>query len=1033
MKKIVLLILSVFPFVQLQAQISPNGNSGSSTTAYTNGNPNDPIYIWCAEGIGNNTASLTATPAAGAGPWTFNWFYHDQVSSSWEPYMTQNGATSTISNLPSDGYRVQIYDNGGIAVGCYTAWVWNMNTALTASQSPVSCNATNLNGTLSVEGSFTYYNPPPPESIITPSTSINVCFSASHSFVSDLAFYLVGPPSIGSPVVLLSPNPGANGQGSTCNSNNNVNNLCFSSASGNHFDPCNEDCCGFLCLSIGSCTSNYSGTYGNYGPGNTAINWSPIYGANAAEGGWAVQIYDCIGSDVGSLTNASVTFSNLNTNCGGASSIVYTSGAINSPINDNSCTAATASIFQVPISPVLTTPITINANVSYLWTANTAAVIPNPSSSLNPSVASIPPGNNTFTLTSTASYGSASCSFDESVAFNSNCCNITATAGTDASFCSGENATLGTAASGAIYAWSPATGLNDATAAQPTVTLTNAGASPITVTYTLTVTDPLDNTCSATDNVDVTVNPLPTVDAGTYGAVCIDAADVALTGTPAGGTFSGTGVTGNTFDPSSGTQQITYTYTDANTCTNSAVTTITVNNLPVVNAGIDQTICNGAPVTLSGSGALSYTWNNGVNNAVAFNPAATATYTVIGTDGNGCQNTDQVVVTVNPVPTAQLQNATICAGSNVTLTPTLSTPNGTLLWSTNETSTSITVSPTQTTSYTLVHTLNGCSSSTATATVTVNALPVVNAGTDQSVCAGGSVTLTATGAATYVWTGGITNGTAFTPASTTTYTVTGTDANTCQNTDQVTVTVNPLPNIQAGADATICLGQQVTLSGSGGTTYSWNNGVQNGQAFTPGLGVNTYTITGTDANGCINTDQVTINVVPVPTSGFTADAYEGYPVLTVVFTTNASNGNSYIWDLGNGTSINSSAPVSTNAVYGSIGTFTVTQTASNGICSSQSSALITVLPYPDAEIFVPNVFTPNGDNINDFFAIEVKFGATISVQIFNRWGNLMKELNDFTEKWDGENATEGVYFFKYYVKDLNGKEFTGHGHVTLEK
>lgn len=1032
MKKLLLLVLAGIAYLQASAQITANGNAGAAPTFYTNGTPNDVVYIWCAEGIGNNTASLSATPASGTGPWTFNWYYHNEATSSWEPYASQSGLSSTVNNLPSDGYRVQIYDNGGVASGCFTAWVWNMNTDLAASQTPVSCNATNLQGSLTVAGSFTYYNPPPPESIITPATSINVCFSANHTYVSDLAFYLVGPG--GSPTVLLSPNPGANGQGSTCNSNNNVSNLCFSSTSTNHFDPCNESCCGFLCLNVTSCTSNYSGTYGNYGPSSTAINWSPLYGVNAAEGGWAVQIYDCIGSDVGSLTSANITFSNLNTNCGGASSITYSSGGINSPINDNSCSAATASIFQVPTSPLLTTPITINANVSYLWTSNTGASIPNASTSLTPSVTSIPAGNNTFTLTSTVSYGTVSCSYDESVSFNSNCCGVTANAGADVTFCSGGSAQLGTAVSGAIYSWSPATGLSNAAIAQPTVTLTNSTSVPVTTVYTLTVTDPADNTCSITDNVSVTVNPLPVVSAGTYTSVCTDAADIVLIGSPAGGTFSGTGVSGNTFDPGAGTQTITYAYTDGNNCSSSATTTITIFSLPTVSAGADQTVCNGAQVTLSGSGAQSYTWTSGVTNGMAFTPASTNTYTVTGTDVNGCMGTDQVVVIVNPVPTVQLQNATICAGSNTVLTPTLSSPAGTLLWSTGQTTPTITVNPQQTTSYTVVHTLNGCSSSPATATVTVNPLPTVNAGADQALCVGGQATLTGTGASSYSWSGGITNGVPFTPASTTTYTLTGTDANGCINTDQVVVTVHPLPNINAGADATICVGQQFVLSATGGTTYVWSNGSQNGQSVTPALGANTYIVTGTDANGCVNTDQVTVTVVPVPVAVFTADVYEGFAELVVTFSsTGSGGGNSYVWDLGNSTSVTSSAPITTIAKYTDIGTYTVTLTASNGICSSQASALITVLSLPDAEIFVPNVFTPNGDGVNDFFAIDVKYGASISVQIFNRWGNLMKELNNFTDKWDGKDATDGVYFFKYNIKDLNGKQYTGHGHVTLEK
>lgn len=1037
MKKILFLTLSVCWFFNSNAQFVPNGNAGVATTAYTNGSPNDNIYIWCSEGIGTNSASLTVTPTTGTGPWTFKWYYHNETSFSWEPYATVVGTSSTQNNLPSDGYRVQIFDNSNAPAGCYTAWVWNMNSDISAAQNAISCNETNLNGSLSVAGNFTYYNPPPPESIITASTQISVCFSATHSYVSDLAFYLVGPPSIGSPTVLLSPNPGANGQGSTCNENNNVNGLCFSNVSANNFDPCDEDCCGFLCLTTSSCTSNYSGTYGTYGPTNTAINWAPIYGANAAEGGWAVQIYDCIGSDVGSLTNASVTFSNLASNCGGATSINYTSGAINSAINDNSCSPTTASIFQVPISNAFTAPINISASVSYVWTANTAAVIPNATTTLTPLVSNIPAGNNTFTLTATVTYGPVSCTYTDQVVFNSNCCSVTSNAGQDIAFCTGGSAQLGTATSGATYAWFPTTGLSNATIPQPTVTLTNTTSAPITHTYTLTVTDPLDATCTSTDQVTVTVNPLPMIDAGTYTAVCIDAADVALVGSPAGGTFSGTGVSGSTFDPSAGTQQITYAFTDANSCSNSATTTININPLPNVSAGLDQTICSGESVTLSGSGAASYTWTNSVVNGVAFVPSLTppatfVSYSVTGTDVNGCQNSDQVDVFINPIPTVQVANATICDGESHTITTAASLSGGSYAWTpTNETTASIAVSPSQTTIYTVVYSLNGCDSPPASSTITVNPSPPVNAGVDQAICIGEQVTLTASGATSYAWNGGVTDGVAFSPTSTLTYNVVGTDVNGCQNSDQVVVTVNNLPTIQGGSDVSLCLGQSFTLNGSGGVSYTWDNNVQNGVSFNPSLGTTVYTVIGIDANGCENTDQVVINVVPVPVADFVPSATQGYPVFNPNFMNTSSNGTSYVWDFGNGQNYSSSTPSNTNASYASIGVYSVSLTVSNGICQDQTSTTITVLPMPDAEIFIPNVFTPNGDGANDYFALDVKFGQSIQVQVFNRWGDLMNEITDFTQKWDGKDATEGVYFYKYIVTDLNGKIHQGHGNVTL--
>ena len=280
-----------------------------------------------------------------------------------------------------------------------------------------------------------------------------------------------------------------------------------------------------------------------------------------------------------------------------------------------------------------------------------------------------------------------------------------------------------------------------------------------------------------------------------------------------------------------------------------------------MNAGLDQTICIGAQVTLSGAGANTYTWNNGVTNAVAFTPAATTTYTVTGTDLNGCQSTDQMSVTVNSLPIVNAgADLAVCAGGSVTLTG-----NGANTYSWNNAVTNgVAFTPAATTTYTVTGTdANGCQN-TDQVIVTVNPLPLVNAGSDKTICDGATVTLTATGAVSYTWAPVITNGTAFTPAvGATTYTVTGTDANGCINTDQVLVTVNPLPAINAGTDQAICFNDAATLSATGGTTYNWSNSVIDGTPFTP-VATATYTVTGTDANGCINTDQVVVTVNPLP-------------------------------------------------------------------------------------------------------------------------------------------------------------------------
>jgi trimeric autotransporter adhesin len=586
--------------------------------------------------------------------------------------------------------------------------------------------------------------------------------------VSDLAFYLVGPPACGSPTILLLPNPGEIGQGSTCNSADGVNNLCFTTVPSGNINVCSP------------APASLGGTYSTYGPANTPINWSSLIGCNAAAGGWRVQIYDCIGADVGALTNANITFSNLTSICGSPTSISYASGAISSVINDNSCSAASASIFQVPVAPILTTPITITATTSLLWTASNGVGITNNTSG-SASSGGLPAGVTNFTLTATTAYESTTCTSAASTSVN--VIYPTVDAGPDQTVCVTTPVTL--SGSGAqTYSWD-----NGVVNGVPFI----PGG---TATYTVIGT--AANGCQETDQVTVTVNSTIPVNAGQDQTICI--------GDPV--TLSGSGaliytwdngvVNGVAFNPTA-TQTYTVTGTDAFGCFGTDQVIVTVNSLPVIDAGSPQTVCQGIPVTLNGSGAVSYTWNNGVTNGIAFNPATTQTYTVTGTDANGCQNTDQVTVMVNPSP-------------------------------------------------------------------------VVNAGIDQSVCPGASVTLTATGAQSYSWNNGVTNGVSFIPTSTQTYTVTGTNANGCQSTDQVLVTVNPIPDVNAGANQTICEGTQITLSASGAATYVWSNGIPNNSGINPPLGTNVYAVTGTSAAGCQNSDTLIITVIPVPVAVLGSDS-----------------------------------------------------------------------------------------------------------------------------------------------------------------
>jgi len=555
-----------------------------------------------------------------------------------------------------------------------------------------------------------------------------------------------------------------------------------------------------------------------------------------------------------------------------------------------------------------------------------------------------PTATTTYTATGTSASG---CVNTDQVVVTVNPLPIV-NAGADQTICIGASATL-SGSGAATYSWN--NGVTDGAAFTPAAT----------TTYTITGTSATG--CVNTDQVTVTVNPLPTVGAGPDQTVCAGTA-VTLNGSGAATYTWNNAVTNAVAFTPVATNTYTVTGTDANGCVNTDQVLVTVNPIPTVGAGADQTICIGATVTLSGSGAATYTWDNGVTNAISFAPTATTTYTVTGTSVAGCTSTDQVVVTVNPLPTVNAGvDQTICIGASVTLS---GSGAATYSWN-NGVTDGAAFTPAATTTYTVTGTSAAGCVNTDQVTVTVNPLPIVNAGPDQIVCAGTAVTLTASGAATYSWNNGVTDGTPFTPAATTTYTVTGTSAAGCINTDQVTVTVNPIPNVFAGNDISICDGQTATLSGSGAATYTWDNGATNGVAFTPAVGTTTYTVTGTSGAGCINTDQVIVVVNPNPVVAFTPDVTQGCAPLTVNFTNTTPNVSNCVWTMSDGSIINGCGTVTNTFTTPGCYDVTLTTTSNSGCVNSATIPnLICVEGAPLASFIPSNSILTEFDPVVNF-------------------------------------------------------------------
>jgi gliding motility-associated-like protein len=561
-------------------------------------------------------------------------------------------------------------------------------------------------------------------------------------------------------------------------------------------------------------------------------------------------------------------------------------------------------------------------------------------------------------------------------------------AGVDQAVCTGVATTL-TATGAATYTWN-----NGVTNGVPFTQAIGA------ITYTATGTSTAG--CVNTDQVVVTVNPLPIVGAGIDQAVCAGTA-VTLNGSGASTyTWNNSVTNGVAFTPIA-TNTYTVTGTDVNGCVNTDQVLVTVNPIPTVGAGPDQAICIGASVTLTASGAATYTWDNGVTNGTLFAPITTTTYTVTGTTAAGCTSTDQVVVTVNPLPVVNAgADQTICIGASVAL-------NGagasTYTWTNGVTNGVIFTPAVGTLTYTVTGTSAAGCISTDQVDVIVNPLPVVAAGPDQIVCAGTAVTLSGSGASTYTWNNGITDGIAFTPLATATYTVTGTSTAGCVNTDQVIVTVNPIPVVFAGNDVTICANQTVTLTGSGAATYAWDNGITNGIAFTPPAGTTTYTVTGTTAAGCINTDQVVVTVNPIPVVSFTPDVTFGCVPLIVNFTNTTPNTASGVWTMSDGTVLTGGGTVTNTFTQAGCFDITLTTTSTNGCVGTFTAIdLICTEAAPIAS------FSPSASVISELNPI-VNFNNTTTGAVDYIWnfGDNTPNSVDVNPTHDYSNDEIGNY------------------------
>lgn len=380
--------------------------------------------------------------------------------------------------------------------------------------------------------------------------------------------------------------------------------------------------------------------------------------------------------------------------------------------------------------------------------------------------------------------------------------------------------------------------------------------------------------------------------------------------------------------------------TSSANCVASSALQLTVNtgvpNLTVSTSG--NSICFGQAVTLTGSGALTYTWVNGNVNGQAFTPSVSATYTLLGQNGCGT-STALTNVTVAPLQVAAISSSSvICASTPATLTAAAAATGYT--WQpVGQTGANIVVSPSATTVYTVTVT-NGTCGGFATVTVSTNPNPTLSISASSSVaCQGSPVSMTVAGANSYTWYPGSLSGATYTayPTAPTLYSVAGTNSFGCVSwANQVVLTSNS-PTVTINASNTlICAGTTVSLTAGGAGTYSWNTGATTAQISDTPSTTSVYTVFG-NANGCTGTKTIQINVFnPMLSISGPSAVCAGKSA-----TLSASAADSYTWSTGSPFSSITITP-SVNTIY----TLTASTSSGNLNCPSAASISIAVNPLP---------------------------------------------------------------------------------------
>lgn len=619
-------------------------------------------------------------------------------------------------------------------------------------------------------------------------------------------------------------------------------------------------------------------------------------------------------------------------------------------------------------------------------------------------------------------------------------------ASADIAICRGDTANLNVSGANS-YTWWPATNISNTSIQSPKT-------YPISSQYYYV--RGTTNGCSAIDSVLVSVTVV-NINAGADSLLCLGDS-IRLNATTNGTSFAW--LTNfnieslNSLTPKVWPNKDTLYVLQASigSCQNYDTIRLSLTSAPAVDAGTDRDICTGATLTLNANGANTYAWwpNIAINDTTLKSPiVSTQTsryYYVRGYVGT-CSAIDSIWINYIPVNANAGNDTLVCPGDTITLNGFVD-PNIGSWWPNyridNINLLKAKVWPLKDTFY-VISAINGSCVAKDTVRILHRVLPSLDAGADKQICLGDTVLLTATGANFYTWlsnyniTSVNNSNTRVFPLIDTAYVVEGLN-DVCHVYDTVLVKVLPYPTVDAGEDITICDYETTQLQGvvNNNSSFTWLSSaslsdikVLDPIAFPSQT--TSYFLTANNQQ-CASSDTVTVWVSTLLNAAISANPIKGIVPLNVNFTNQSSNtGKTFWWTFGDGNSGNTR---DIQHIFNVIGKYTTQMVVadSNG-CLDTANIQIEVLG--EENIWVPNVFTPQGDSINDVFKpVYIGTFEYIELRVYSRWGELLHIARVPGENWwngtyKGSECPDGVYVFILLAKGGSGKNYEFNGTVTL--